>query len=524
MRKATSQQPLRKDSLRANRSQMEADFTTTFPAHYTPTSSAPPIATTPSTTRATSPRTLSAQASFIRPTPSSSSAPPPPTSVSALPTTTDSPLQRQPSTSTSTCSSQPSAPPTRNNSTSASAPIAAAPPLPRSRQPSTTSAAAPPSSLSPTTSSRPLPTTSTSSRRQQDPHLPSARVSPAPPTAMYWSRTPVAGRVPRGMRAHSATVVGNEVWCFGGCDIRGGCFKDVWKLDCDTFVWSKPKVTGEIPPVTRAHTATLVDRRLFIFGGGDGPHYYNDTYIFDTLSHTWTKPTILGVPPSRRRAHTSVLYGHLLLIFGGGNGANALNDVHSLDVSNLEKLEWKEVKTRGRKPIARGYHSMNLVGSKAVVFGGSDGTECFSDVFVLDLETLLWTEVKPDLTPDLYGLGTGIESFPRLSHTCTTVGSYLFIVGGHDGVSFSSDILLFNLVTLQWEPRPTSGLPPSPRGYHATILHDSRILIFGGFNGQAVFDEVWTLDLGGSAFLPQITNFRICETEEEGEEEGEEGR
>lgn len=31
---------------------------------------------------------------------------------------------------------------------------------------------------------------------------------------------------------------------------------------------------------------------------------------------------------------------------------------------------------------------MNLVGGKCVVFGGSDGTECFSDVFVLDLGEL----------------------------------------------------------------------------------------------------------------------------------------
>lgn len=35
----------------------------------------------------------------------------------------------------------------------------------------------------------------------------------------------------KGMRAHSATVVGSDVWCFGGCDIRGNCFKDVWKFD-----------------------------------------------------------------------------------------------------------------------------------------------------------------------------------------------------------------------------------------------------------------------------------------------------
>lgn len=26
----------------------------------------------------------------------------------------------------------------------------------------------------------------------------------------------------------------------------------------------------------------MVDKRLFVFAGGDGPNYYNDLYIFDT--------------------------------------------------------------------------------------------------------------------------------------------------------------------------------------------------------------------------------------------------
>lgn len=50
---------------------------------------------------------------------------------------------------------------------------------------------------------------------------------------------------------------------------------------------------------------------------------------------------------------------------------------------------------------------------------------------------------------------------PRLSHTCTPVGSYLFVIGGHDGVHFSNQVLLFNLVSLSWELRTPSGLPPS---------------------------------------------------------------
>lgn len=106
---------------------------------------------------------------------------------------------------------------------------------------------------------------------------------------------------------------------------------------------------------------------------------------FETVSLTWTKPSILGILPSRRRAHTTILHGNHLILFGGGNGVNALNDVHTLNVSKLDKLEWSELEVGGKKPIARGYHTMDLVGNKCLVFGGSDGAECFADVHVLDL-------------------------------------------------------------------------------------------------------------------------------------------
>lgn len=140
-------------------------------------------------------------------------------------------------------------------------------------------------------------------------------------------------------------------------------------------------------------------------------------------------------------------------------------------------------------------------------------------------------------------------SHRRLSHTSTQVGSYLFIVGGHDGTAYSSEILFYNLgvsfawtscdrvlisafrsffpVNLQYEPRTVCGKPPNPRGYHVTIIADSRIFVFGGvssvsvclslasahqaiqFNGHEVFDDVHILDLAGAAYLPQVMSFRI---------------
>ena len=216
--------------------------------------------------------------------------------------------------------------------------------------------------------------------------------------------------------------------------------------------WSHPDTLGDIPPPCRAHTATLIDRKIVIFGGGQGPVYYNSVYILDTVTRRWTRPNFHSAVPATRRAHAAVCYHGKIWIFGGGNGMHALNDVWTLDVNvPVDRMLWKEVETRGRKPAARGYHTANLVGNVMVVVGGSDGKECFSDIWCLNLgtslmvdffflihdtfllDTLMWSQVNLEM------------SHRRLSHTATQVGSYLFIIGGHDGTQYTSDVLMFNL-------------------------------------------------------------------------------
>ncbi|KAG1821426.1 hypothetical protein EV424DRAFT_1400726 [Suillus variegatus] len=376
----------------------------------------------------------------------------------------------------------------------------------------------------------------TQQRVRATPRLPHSDDPPAPATALYWSRAPIHGTLPmRAFRAHTVTLVDHVAWLFGGCDDKG-CWKDVYCFDTDTMHWSHPDTLGDVPPPCRAHTATLVDRKIVIFGGGQGPVYYDSTYIFDTTTRSWFCPlfphsqspsqnpesnTEVQPPPSQsqnpserplhpapRRAHTSVLYNGKIYIFGGGNGLTALNDLWTLDVSRLDPtsqstysygggsfggsgasggLRWSLVETQGEPPVPRGYHTANLVGNIMIVVGGSDGREY----------TLVWTRLNLPL------------SHRRLSHTSTQVGSCLFIVGGHDGGAYRDEVVLFNLVNLQYEPRTVKGKPPSARGYHATILADSRLFVFGGFNGHDVFDDVHVLDLAGAAYLPQVMSFRV---------------
>ncbi|EMD35037.1 hypothetical protein CERSUDRAFT_116544 [Gelatoporia subvermispora B] len=336
-------------------------------------------------------------------------------------------------------------------------------------------------------------------RTRHYPRLPHHKDVPAvPATLMYWSPAPVHGTLPGGVRAHTVTVVDNTAWVFGGCDERV-CWRDVFCFNIDTMQWSHPEMLGDIPSPCRAHTATLVDRRIIVFGGGEGPDYYNSLYILDTTTRRWTCPVFPedALLPPVRRAHTAVVYRGRLFIFGGGNGSEALHDLWAIDVNvPPERMRWECLQEHG-KPRPRGYHTTNLIGNVMVVFGGSDGKECFSDLWCLNLDTLLWSQVKLD------------QTYRRLSHTATQVGSYLFIMGGHDGNQYVSDLLFFNLVSLTFEERQVAGLTPSARGYHVAFLADSRLFVFGGFSGVEVYEDMHVLDLAGAAYLPQVTSFRI---------------
>ncbi len=148
---------------------------------------------------------------------------------------------------------------------------------------------------------------------------------------------------------------------------------------------------GDLPPPCRAHSATLVGRKVVLIGGGENASYYNSVHVFDIPTRRWSRPTLTtsDVPPPRR-AHTTVLYQNKIWVFGGGNGLQALNDVWTLDVSgSLDRMRWEQVAINGRKrPSQRGYHTANLVQNVMIIVGGSDGRECFQDIWCLNLGTV----------------------------------------------------------------------------------------------------------------------------------------
>ena len=206
-----------------------------------------------------------------------------------------------------------------------------------------------------------------------------------PATSMFWRKIDCRGETtPKQLRAHTMNLIGTKIFLFGGSDATK-CSNELYIFDTESFVWSNPKCTGELPPPVRAHTATVIDDDLYIFGGGSGSNYFNDIYILGIKTFIWRKPVVKGQAPGPRRAHTACEYKNKLYIIFGGDGSKALDDVFVLSIENPDTVVWTISRPSGPQPSARGYQSLNLLGNKAILFGGSDGQECFGDTHILDL-------------------------------------------------------------------------------------------------------------------------------------------
>lgn len=99
------------------------------------------------------------------------------------------------------------------------------------------------------------------------------------------------------------------------------------------------------PPPRSAHSATVIKNRLYIFGGqsmseGHFTYNFNDLWMIDFSAYSqWidlTKKT-RGKAPSPRHGHCAVNIAHQIFVFGGrGESANDLmNDLYHLNPFTL---------------------------------------------------------------------------------------------------------------------------------------------------------------------------------------------
>lgn len=145
----------------------------------------------------------------------------------------------------------------------------------------------------------------------------------------YWEQINLIGLKLPARSFHSAAVVLNKIYIFGGSG--DGLLNDIWVFDTTQGLWDELHPSTTLPPTGRAHSASVVDGKIFIFGGNGGASIYesrNETWVFDptTAEGSWSRVTGSATLPLGRIAHSAAVISNKIFIFGGVGFDVNLND------------------------------------------------------------------------------------------------------------------------------------------------------------------------------------------------------
>lgn len=192
--------------------------------------------------------------------------------------------------------------------------------------------------------------------------------------------------------------------------------------------WSQINIDGgDEPPSSIDSTISFLDHNqttLVLFGGFTDLGVFNDVYTLDVPSSSsvssspssskWIKRATTGDVPAARRGHTMTMINDTLFLFGGTDGVHAYNDVHTLSCPDLltEKTNseddtdrdesacaWKKMPTTGNAPSGRFFHAAihhrSYNEDQLVVVMGCDplSNACYNDVYALDTASRVWYTV-----------------------------------------------------------------------------------------------------------------------------------
>ncbi|XP_061603758.1 host cell factor 1-like isoform X2 [Phyllopteryx taeniolatus] len=174
--------------------------------------------------------------------------------------------------------------------------------------------------------------------------------------------------------------------------------------------WDIPLTSGQPPPPRESHTAVVASgcrgNRLIIYGGMSGCRL-GDLWVLDIDSLVWSKPALSGTAPLPRSLHSATTVHNKMYVFGGWVPL-LMDDVkvathekewkctNTLACLNLDTLCWEMVQIDSMEeniPRARAGHCSVAINSRLYIWSGRDGYRkawnnqvCCKDLWYLETE------------------------------------------------------------------------------------------------------------------------------------------
>eukprot|EP01087_Luapelamoeba_hula_P009092 TRINITY_DN2324_c0_g1_i1.p1 TRINITY_DN2324_c0_g1~~TRINITY_DN2324_c0_g1_i1.p1 ORF type:complete len:1317 (-),score=271.09 TRINITY_DN2324_c0_g1_i1:27-3917(-) len=290
---------------------------------------------------------------------------------------------------------------------------------------------------------------------------------------------------------HTANYVGtrDEIITFGGRNGRLSFSQDFYSFNTTTQTWRGPESgAGSHPDHRGMHTATMLsDDSLLVFGGRGAVYglmssQFDDIKILNPRTGLWRIPTVSGPSPPKRSGHTATYLPreNVIVIFGGTDGTRHFNDMYFLTLStNNLAVVWSEVQQRGNIPVGRQSHTAIGYQNRLFIFGGETHKGPVADMQIFCYNDRTW------ITPEIYGSAP----IARYGHTASAIGSNMIIFGGSSPRGYLDDVAVFNMESLYWRKVEYLNTErPSAREYAASTAVAGRIYVIGGDTGSLAED------------------------------------
>ena len=306
--------------------------------------------------------------------------------------------------------------------------------------------------------------------------------------------------VPCPRSFHQAVAVGGAMYVFGGMGEDGARLNDTFRMTTPHFTrstrpppppisrtsermpeaiqqghlqWCEITTSETLEPRT-GHIAYVFEDRLFVLGGSTTAGLSSDIYSLDLTSGVWNIEQVCGTPPSPRSGSRTAIQGNSLWMFGGYTEKKGtyFDEIFHL---SLDFMEWRILRPNpsSSTPCARVDHSMVIIGSTLVVFGGATRKEILGDTYAFSLESGTWTAVT---VPD------GPRG--RMGHSAVTHEDSMYVYGGWDGESLVADMFSLSATTGLWTMVVADGTNPCRRYRHSAVVYGDDMFVFGGIGEQ----------------------------------------
>ena len=246
-----------------------------------------------------------------------------------------------------------------------------------------------------------------------------------------------------------------------------------------------------LPELLANRDAVVQGDNLYIVGGKNtsekpSAEVYTAQVQEDGSLANWTSTTRLPTPVYLQA--TVATQSHIYVI-GGWDGSQTRSEVWRAAFTGGGVGAWEKISSY---PNALDLHAAVLINNRIYVVGGWSGTTGLRKVY--------YAEVQPN------GLGEWMTApdlpIKLFRHSVAAYAGVLYVTGGYDESNAHANVY-YAKVNLDGSLSPwqqTTAMP-NARYYHATLVHDGRLVILGGKNDATEYNSVYAASINASGAL-----------------------